>query len=367
MLGNRLRKRAKHLRKWARRQGVSCYRLYDRDIPEIALVIDWYEGRLHIARYRADGEAEPDQSPDQPDWSPDQPDWSPDQPDRSPDQPDRSPDQPDRSPDSAPDREGHAAPGGGADPAGSVWQQPGWMDAMVAAAAEALAVAPEWVYVKARRRQRGLAQYERQEQTDERITAHEGGHRFIVNLRDYLDTGLFLDHRPMRARIGREAAGGRFLNLFCYTGAFTVYAAAGGARESVSVDLSNTYLDWARDNLAQNQLRDPAHRLIRADVFDYLGSIEGGFDLAVLDPPTFSNSKKMRGVLDVQRDHVGLIQRTLALLRPGGVLYFSTNARRFQLAAERLQADSIEDITASTIDEDFRPHPRPHRVWRLVR
>ncbi|WP_428263369.1 class I SAM-dependent methyltransferase [Haliangium sp.] len=318
MLANRLRKRARHLRKWARRAGVSCYRMYDRDIPEIPLAIDWYQGNLHIARYQR--RHEPVQG------------WA------------------------------------------------AWLDEMAMAAAAALEVESERVYCKERRRQRGAEQYQRQGVRGQRVEVGEGGHRFLVNLGDYLDTGLFLDHRPTRARVEAEAQDTRFLNLFCYTGAFTVYAAAGGARTSESVDLSQTYLDWARDNLAINRFGPPAHRLVRMDVFAYLDQARpDSFDLAVLDPPTFSNSKKMTGVLDLKRDHVALITSTLALLRRGGVLYFSTNARGFRLDEELIRAgraDSgrrraaaaveIEDITAATTDEDFRDH-RPHQAWRLVR
>jgi 23S rRNA (guanine2445-N2)-methyltransferase / 23S rRNA (guanine2069-N7)-methyltransferase len=309
MLANRLRKRARHLRKWAQRAGVTCYRLYDRDIPEIPLIVDWYEGRLYVARYERRREV-----------------------------------------------------------------PPAWVEAMLAAAATALDVPREAVYLKERRRQRGSAQYERLDRSDERFVVREGGCRLWVNLRDYLDTGLFLDHRDTRVRVGREAAGARFLNLFCYTGAFTVHAAVGGAIETVSVDLSRTYLDWAEDNLALNGCAGPEHHqehhakhhMVREDVFTFLRHARPGFDLAVLDPPTFSNSKKMRDILDIQRDHVELVNATLALLVPDGVLYFSTGARQFKLDAERLRATAIEDITEQTTPEDFRGR-RPHRCWRLIK
>lgn len=301
MLGNRLRKRVRHLRKWARREGVHCYRVYDRDIPEIPLAIDWYQGRLHLARYRR-----------------------------------------------------NLDPG------------PGWIEAMAGAAGAALEVPRERIYIKERARQRGTAQYERVDRQGERFTVDEDGHRFLVDLGDYLDTGLFLDHRLTRARVAGEARGTRFLNLFCYTGSFTVYAAAAGARETVSVDMSRTYLDWAHDNMVENRLAGPAHRFVRADVDVYLDQARPGFDLAVLDPPTFSNSKKMQGVLDIQRDHVALINRTLGLLRPGGVLYFSTNHRRFKLDEARIRARDLADITRETIPEDFTD-ARIHQCWRLVR
>lgn len=306
MLANRVRKRARHLRKWARREGVTCYRLYDRDIPEVPLAIDWYEGRLHVARYR----------------------------------------------------------------------RPGTEDETVAdaatrhlaqAVAAALEVPAGQVYVKERRRQRGTEQYERVAAREQRFVVSEGGHRFWVNLSDYLDTGLFLDHRQTRAMVGAEAAGARFLNLFCYTGSFTIYAAGGGAASSVSVDLSNTYLDWARDNLALNDIDPGRHQLVRGDVLALLAGDElgGDFDLAVLDPPTFSNSKKMTGVLDVRRDYPELIERTLARLRPGGVLYFSSNARNLRVDPALVPGE-VEDLTERTIPPDFEGRAS-HRCWRIVR
>lgn len=307
MLVNRVRKNARGLRRWARREGVTCYRLYDRDIPEIPLAIDWYDGHLHVAQYAMPHKA-------------------------------------------------HTL-------------EPEWLDAQVAAVAGALAVPPDRVHVKRRERQRGHRQYERLAPPGQRFVVTEGGLRFSVDLDAYLDTGLFLDHRPTRARVRAEAAGRRFLNLFCYTGAFTVYAAAGGARASTSVDLSRTYLDWARDNLALNDLAGPAHQLVRADVRRFLEQAAADrdlYDLVVLDPPTFSSSKKTDRVLDVQRDHPELIALTLAVTRPGGVVYFSTNARRFRLDEAAITGADIEDITAETIPPDFRDC-RIHRCWRLVR
>ena len=319
MLANRVRKRARHLRKWARRNGISCYRIYDRDIPEIPLVIDWYEGHLHIALFHRGQSRDED--------------------------------------------EGEAR---GDEPSA------GFCAAMADAAACALEVPGNRVHIKERRRQRGSAQYRRLGRAGEHLIVSEGGHRFAVNLRDYLDTGLFLDHRATRARIQAEARGSRFLNLFCYTGAFTVYAAAGGARATVSVDLSKRYLEWARRNLALNGYDGSEHRLVRADVVELLhrgafpDASEAPFDLAVLDPPTFSNSKKMSGVIDVRRDHPALIAGTLALLRPGGALYFSTNARRFRLDEGAIDASSIADLSRDTAPPDFARH-RPHRSFRIVK
>jgi 23S rRNA (guanine2445-N2)-methyltransferase / 23S rRNA (guanine2069-N7)-methyltransferase len=187
-----------------------------------------------------------------------------------------------------------------------------------------------------------------------------------VNLRDYLDTGLFLDHRALRLRIAREAAGKRFLNLFCYTGTATVHAALGGARHSQSVDLSNTYLGWLRKNLALNGISEQRHRVLRADVAAWIGDCEEQFDLVLLDPPSFSNSSGAEADFDVQRDHVALIGAVMARLAPGGVLYFSNNRKRFQLAAEVSERFAVEDITRATLDPDFSRDPPIHRCWKIM-
>jgi len=311
MLANRVRKRARHLRKWARREGVTCYRLYDRDIPEIPLVVDWYDGRVHIAEFRRERDDESESRPGQ------------------------------------------------------------WLDAMAEAVASALGVGEEDLYVKARQRQRGSWQYQRQGSSGERFAVSEGDLRYYVNLADYLDTGLFLDHRQTRRLVSAAAAGARFLNLFCYTGSFTACAAVAGARETLSVDLSNTYLRWAEDNLALNRVKGSGHRFLRADVLEYLRDPRrptAHFDLAFLDPPSFSNSKSMRDVLDIQRDHVFLIERTLEMLRPGGVLYFSTGRRRFRFEPDLIRAFPVEvdDLTEATTPPDFRAG-RAHRCWRITR
>lgn len=303
MLANRLRKRSRHLARWARRTGVSCYRLYDCDIPEIPLVVDWYEARLHVSAYaRAEDPVRDD----------------------------------------------------------------AWLDEMTAAAASALGVAREDAFAKRRAGQPGATQYGRLGDARATFTVHEAGLLFRVNLSDYVDTGLFLDHRETRARFGAEAAGKRVLNLFCYTGAFSVHAAARGAAATTSVDLSKTYLEWAGENLRLNALFGPKHELVRADALEFLARETGRYDLAVLDPPTFSNSKKMRESFEVQRDHVALVNATLRRLAPGGVLWFSTNFRRFKLDAEALEASAIEDLSRETLPEDF-PDPRTRYAWRLVR
>jgi 23S rRNA G2069 N7-methylase RlmK/C1962 C5-methylase RlmI len=301
MLAGRLKKNARHLARWAVREGVTCYRIYDRDIPEVPLTIDRYEGELVVAAWERDGD------------------------------------------------------------------DPAWLPEMLAAVARTLAIEPARIHARVRRRQKGLAQYERSDDRGERVEVGEGGLRFWVNLDDYLDTGLFLDHRWARARVGAEAAGKRVLNLFCYTGAFTVYAAAGGASATTSVDLSATYLAWAADNLALNRLADPRHELVRADVLAWLEQPSAArYDLIVLDPPSFSNSKKMRGVLDLERDHPYLVGACLQRLAPGGVLYFSTNHRSLKLAIDRRDDLVIEDLTRPSIPPDMRD-AKIHRLWMIRR
>jgi 23S rRNA G2069 N7-methylase RlmK/C1962 C5-methylase RlmI len=200
----------------------------------------------------------------------------------------------------------------------------------------------------------------------------EGGLEFAVNLSDYLDTGLFLDHRTTRGLVKAESAGKRFLNLFCYTGSFSVHAAAGGAVETTSVDLSNTYLDWTRTNLARNGFRDAGrHRSIRDEARSFLEHRarrgEPPFDLVVCDPPTHSRSAKSEQPWEVERDHADLLDLVAANLVPGGVVWFSTNFRRFHLDTERVGATfAVRDMTSRTIPEDFRD-ARPHRAWRLVK
>jgi len=308
MFGNRLRKRARQLRKWARREQVSCYRLYDRDIPELPFAVDWYGGRLHIAEFARPHDRYPDE---------------------------------------------HEV----------------WLDAMVAAAAKVFDLPSDAVHQKRRARQRGSDQYDRQAETGRRHIVEEGGLKFLVNLDDYLDTGLFLDHRQARAMVRDAARDKTVLNLYGYTGTFTVYAAAGGARSTATVDLSNTYLDWAADNLALNGLADDRrHEMVRDDVGTWMRfAADRGerFDIIVLDPPTFSNSKKMNDVLDLRRDHPGLIADALELLAHDGWLLFSANARKFRLERRGLPPCRIEDITEQTVPPDFTK--RPHRSWRLER
>ena len=302
----RLEKLNHHLRRWPTKRGITCFRVYDRDIPEIPLAIDRYEDCLHIAEY------------DRPN-----------------------------------DR--NAA------------QQGQWMDLMVEIAGRVLDVPKEKIFVKRRQRQRGASQYERWDTRHFVIEAHEGGLKFFVNLSDYLDTGLFLDHRLTREMVRKEAAGKRFLNLFAYTGSFSVYAAAGGAQSVTTVDLSNTYLDWAQDNMELNGFRGPQFEYVRSDVFRFLNALYDDeiFDLVVLDPPTFSNSKDLDD-WDVQRDHAEMLNLQISHLAPGGVIYFSNNNRRFKLDEEAIQGVSIREISNRTVPEDFR-NKRIHRCWKMIK
>jgi 23S rRNA (cytosine1962-C5)-methyltransferase len=307
----RLAKRFKHLSKWARRQGIEAFRVYDRDIPEIPLALDWYAGWLHAAEYDRPHER-------------------------------------------------------------TEIEHEVWLDRMLEAAAAELGVPPGRSHLKARRRQRGQAQYEKVGEQRAVIDVREGDLTFEVNLSDYLDTGLFLDHRVTRALVRAEAEGKRMLNLFAYTGSFSVYAAAGGARETTSVDLSNTYLDWTRTNLARNRFTDAGrHRTVRDEARAFLlhraRRGEPPFDLVVVDPPTFSRSARSETPWDIERDHAELLGLVADNLAPAGVVYFSTNFRRFHLAVESLAPRyTIREITAQTLPEDFRDS-RPHRAWRLVR
>jgi 23S rRNA (guanine2445-N2)-methyltransferase / 23S rRNA (guanine2069-N7)-methyltransferase len=196
----------------------------------------------------------------------------------------------------------------------------------------------------------------------------EGGLRFLVNFTDYLDTGLFLDHRQTRARIRELARGKRYLNLFCYTGAATVYAAAGDAASTTSVDMSRTYIDWARRNLSINGFQGSEHALVQGDCLAWLADERAGrFDLIFLDPPTFSNSKRMEREFDVQRDHVQLIRDALKLLAPDGLLLFSNNFRKFRLDGEALADLDVRDVSRSTIPKDFERDPKAHRCYEIRR
>ncbi|MES1225388.1 MAG: class I SAM-dependent methyltransferase [Bacteroidota bacterium] len=231
-----------------------------------------------------------------------------------------------------------------------------WLDECIAVMSKILEVRQEEIYVRQRKRKEGrLGQYQKNDEQETFFIAKEQGLEFLVNLTDYLDTGLFLDHRITRQLFREEAANKKVLNLFCYTGSFSVYAAAGEAKEVTSIDLSNTYLNWAKQNMMLNKLFDSRrHHYIKADVLQHLDKLpKNYFDLVILDPPTFSNSKMMKDILDIQRDHVKLINQTLDKMSAGGILYFSNNYRRFQMETESIKAGSVTDITKKTTPFDF--------------
>jgi 23S rRNA (guanine2445-N2)-methyltransferase / 23S rRNA (guanine2069-N7)-methyltransferase len=316
MLANRLRKNQAALNPWLKQQDIRCYRLYDADLPEYALAIDLYtraDGDLgEIGRRLAHVQE-------------------------------------------------YAAPPG-IDPRAARRR----LREALGVILETLELAPQQLFFKVRQRQRGAAQYERQGEAGSFFEVREAGLRFLVNLHDHLDTGLFLDHRQTRALIGERAAGRRMLNLFGYTGAASVHAAAGGALSTLTVDLSRPYCDWAVRNLALNGFTAPAHRVEQADAMHWLERPRWDkFGLIFLDPPSFSSSKRMRATLDIQRDHVALIQQAARLLEPDGELIFSTNLRRFKLDAEALTGLCIEDLKPRTLPRDFQRQPRIHHCWRL--
>jgi 23S rRNA (cytosine1962-C5)-methyltransferase len=231
-----------------------------------------------------------------------------------------------------------------------------WLEACIELICEVLQMPVDNVYIKERQRKPGrLGQYQRVSEEGANFVVDEAGLKFKVNLSDYLDTGLFLDHRITREMVRNEANEKRVLNLFCYTGSFSVYAAAGGASQVTSVDLSKTYLQWAEENMRLNELYDEKkHEFVHADVKQYLDSLApGSYDLVVMDPPTFSNSKRMKDFLDIQRDHAELLNKTIRAVAPGGIIYFSTNYRKFELDKEQIESSDIKDITRATTPFDF--------------
>lgn len=295
MFRNRLTKVLRHLGRQAKRLGVSCYRLYDHDLPEFPFCIEWYEENVYVAEYkRRHGMTE----------------------------------------------DAHDA----------------WISDCIETICQVLQVAKEKIFLKLRQRKPGrLGQYQKFDKVQHEFEVNESGLKFIVNLSDYLDTGLFLDHRVTRQLVQAKAGGMRVLNLFAYTGSFSVYAAAGGASSVTTVDLSKTYLDWAARNMALNEYADPEKYLfLQADVMQYLPTLASGtFDIIILDPPTFSNSKRMKDFLDVQRDHVFLINECLRLLDKGGEIFFSTNYQKFSLDQAAITPSSIRDLTRMTTPFDF--------------
>ncbi|WP_373501610.1 class I SAM-dependent methyltransferase [Desulfococcus sp.] len=309
MLANRVSNRFKHLHRRYARRNIEAFRLYDWEIPEIRAAVDWYAGHLVVAEY--------------------------------------------------------------------IRRQstPEWLPMMGAAAAAALDVPLEKVHLKRRFTGGGDGiRYERLDTTDEKIVVREGDLSFRVNLNDYVDTGLFSDHRNTRRMVKETAAGRDFLNLFCYTGTFSCHAARGGARRTVSVDRSETAILWARENMALNGIPEAGNTLIQSDTFDFLERAareQASFDLAVVDPPSFSTRRDVRrGIeasFDVSADHPGLLNRVIRLMRKGGVVLFSTNHQQFEPRMNELAASGVEEITARTIPEDYASKRKAiHRCWRIV-
>ena len=296
MFENRLLKNYKHRLKQAKRLNVSCWRLYDHDLPEFPICVEFYEDYIYIAEYNRR----------------------------------------------------HAL---------TDEEHEIWFNETKKIIADMTGVPIDKMYVKLRKRMSHReGQYEKEAVTESKIiTVQENGLQFLVNLTDYLDTGLFLDHRVTRQMVQTEAKDTHFLNLFSYTSSFSVYAAKAGAKSVTSVDLSKTYLSWSEENFKLNQIApSSAYQFIHADVKQYLKTLPINFyDLVVMDPPTFSNSKRMKDILDIQRDHVELINDMLKAMKPGGILYFSTNFTQFIIDAEQINSDQIKDITKATTPFDF--------------
>ncbi|MGZ8136562.1 MAG: bifunctional 23S rRNA (guanine(2069)-N(7))-methyltransferase RlmK/23S rRNA (guanine(2445)-N(2))-methyltransferase RlmL [Methylococcaceae bacterium] len=313
MFANRLKKNLKKLSKWANQNRISCYRVYDADLPEYAAAVDIYQGEdtwVNVQEYEPPKTIDPHKADQR-------------------------------------------------------------LAGLLAELPKVLGVPRENVFLKIRRKQRSADQYEKHGDSGQFHCIEEGGCKLRVNFADYLDTGLFLDHRPIRLMIQQQAKNKRFLNLFAYTGSATVHAAVGGASATTTVDMSNTYINWAKQNLALNETSGE-HEFIQADCLEWLATearqpMPRLYDLIFLDPPTFSNSKRMDDVFDIQNDHVKLINDALKLLATAGVLYFSTNFRRFKLDSEALSGLTIDDITAATIPDDFARNPKIHYCWRIVK
>ncbi|WP_373753262.1 class I SAM-dependent methyltransferase [Neisseria weixii] len=303
---NRLGKNIKHLMKWAKRNQIEAWRIYDRDIPQFPFAIDVYGDHIHLQEYDTGWLMQPE-------------------------------------------------------------EYEAWLDDVLEAVGFVTGFAPGQIHLKRRERQKGTQQYEKTGKSGEDFIISENRRRFWVNLDKYLDTGLFLDHRNTRKKVGDSAQGKRFLNLFSYTGSFTVYAATGGAVSSETVDLSNTYLDWAKRNFELNGINLAAHKIVRADVFQYLKSAEAEgkkFDLIVMDPPSFSNSKKMLDILDIQRDQMTLINGAMKLLASDGLMYFSNNLRSFELNPEVSEKYTVKDVSKQSVPDDFR-NKKIHQCWEI--
>jgi len=316
MVANRLRKNLRKLKSWSQREGVTCFRAYDADLPEYAAAIDVYTGEgdagrtfLHVQEYAAPEEI----------------------------------------------------------PEADVRRR---RNELLSAAREVFDVPAEQVALKTRERGKGGSKYARPGRPQlrgELLVVRENDARLQVNLFDYLDTGLFLDHRPLRRHMAGESRGKRFLNLFGYTGVASVQAAVAGADSTTTVDLSSTYLEWCAANLSLNGFGGAQHRLVQADALRWLEAERNRYEVIFCDPPTFSNSARADD-FDIQREHVRLLRACVERLTTEGALYFSNNFRRFKLDADAVaEFARCEEISAQTIGPDFERNPRIHRCWRLTR
>lgn len=325
MFKNRMEKVYRHLSKQAGKQGLGCYRIYDHDLPEFPFIIELYEDKLYVSEYKRRHPLNDEEHED-------------------------------------------------------------WLEQCKKIMSEVLEIEEENIFLKMRQRKEGRqGQYQKLDEAKNEFIVHENarpdalhlndlvgqpggrGLKFIVNLSDYLDTGLFPDHRITRQMLMKLSNEKRVLNLFCYTGSFSVYAAAGNAASVVSVDLSKTYLNWTKRNMELNFADFKNHKIIHADVKQYLKTVAANsFDLIVMDPPTFSNSKRMEDFLDIQKDHVELINDCMKALSKNGILFFSTNFTKFQLDADKINASEIKNITKQTTPFDFAGKLK-RQCWRMVR
>ena len=306
--GNRLAKNLKQLQKWAKKEGITCYRLYDADIPEYNVAVDWYDGEVVVHEYAAPASVDEQVS------------------------------------------------------------QKRLFD-VVNQVPQVLGISSDKMILKVREKQKGTSQYQALNKAGQYKEVTEYGAKFLVNLRDYLDTGLFLDHRLTRRMIQQQAKGKSVLNLFAYTGSASVHAAIGGASSVTTVDMSNTYLDWAKRNFSVNGLTGKQYQFEQADCLQWLSRCRNQFDLIFVDPPTFSNSKRMQDSWDVQRDHVKLLNMLTPRLAPGGKVIFSNNKRRFKIDTQALNDAGwqVKDISAATLPEDFKRNVHIHVCFELTR
>lgn len=305
---NRLQKNMQSLKKWATKEGIYCLRLYDADLPDFNIAVDLYGDRLHVQEYAPPKSIDPEKAKKR-------------------------------------------------------------FNLALASIRAVTGLNRDAIFIKTRARQEGKTQYSKQSSASKRFIVQEGQAKILVNLTDYLDTGLFLDHRQMRLRIAAEAKGKHFLNLYSYTSTASLHAALGGAASTTSVDLSNTYLNWSKENFVLNGLTvehaDEQHQFFASDCFEWLKEGHEQYDLIFIDPPTFSNSKKFYGTFDVQRDHISLIKRAMNRLTTEGTLYFSNNYRGFEMDAEIEALFQVQEISHDTIGADFKRNQKIHRAWKI--